>query len=211
MNHIAYPALATFIVATLLFYVTAFAASSGPNSPDTAIEDTAVGDTAWTDYGNVLASDNAYAVLGGAAGGAFDTVRLVKGGTISGDDKGTGQTITASDVYYSFGGAADLWGVALTADDINATTFGVAVSMTNGGDTGYYIKATDFDFAIPAGATINGVTAEVEAKDAACEGTCASVDHIRVTVTYTEGATKPTNISHQTGTIQVLNGTIKVL
>lgn len=57
------------------------------------------------------------------------TVKIVKGGTVSGDNKAaTGTSWTTSPVDASYGGAADLWGLTLTRDDVNASTFGFVLS-----------------------------------------------------------------------------------
>lgn len=61
----------------------------------------------------------------------FDnSIRLVKNSLISGDDRSTGAEWPDSDTdtYASYGGQSDLWGLTWTPADINATTFGVAVS-----------------------------------------------------------------------------------
>ena len=57
-----------------------------------------------------------------------NSVRLVKNGTISGDDKSTGTNWPNSDAYKSYGGPADLWGTTWTADDINNATTGFVIS-----------------------------------------------------------------------------------
>ena len=121
----------------------------------------------------------------------FSSVKLVKGGVITGDEKSTG-AFTTTDTVYAFGGATDLWGLALTPADVNGSTFGVAVSMigdsyeiTN--DTSQYLKVTNFGFAIPTNATINGVVVDVEGKETAAGGVSdASIDHVQITVYYTE-------------------------
>lgn len=60
------------------------------------------------------------------------SLMLVKGGTISSTDKASGTTWPAagSEAYASYGGAADLWGLSLSDTDVNATDFGVALSVT---------------------------------------------------------------------------------
>lgn len=64
-------------------------------------------------------------------------VRIVKGGTIGATDKGRGATAwPGSDAFVSFGGESDLWGETWTVDDINASTFGAAISAKTG-DPGY--------------------------------------------------------------------------
>lgn len=57
-----------------------------------------------------------------------NSVKLVKGGTISGNDKASASTWGTSDAVATYGSATDLWGLALTPADINLSTFGVAVS-----------------------------------------------------------------------------------
>lgn len=176
--------------------------SQGPNSPDSGADDAGIGTIAWTNPGNVLASDDARAVAtniplsalshylvatdydftipagatingivvqierhGTSATGIKDNVvRLVKGGVISGDN--TADTSTAwpngTDGTATYGSSSDLWGLTWTADDINATNFGVAVVATN---------------------------VDVSTRS-------ARVDHITITVHYTETQTvAPTSIA----------------
>jgi hypothetical protein len=55
-------------------------------------------------------------------------VRLVKGGVIDGDDKAdVGTAWPASFGAKTYGGPSDLWGLTLTADDVNASNFGAAL------------------------------------------------------------------------------------
>jgi len=61
-----------------------------------------------------------------------NSIKLVKGGTISGDNKAdTGTAWTTSDVTATYGNSSDLWGLSLAPSDVNASNFGVAVSATN--------------------------------------------------------------------------------
>ncbi|XOB40392.1 MAG: IPT/TIG domain-containing protein [Candidatus Nealsonbacteria bacterium] len=172
------------------------AASEGPNSPSSAVEDTTgIGTVSWTGYTNVYASDDSRATASldkaiisyyiKATGFGFsiptgatingieveierseaetdgnikdNSVKIVKGGTISGDEKA--DTVTAwptndADAYATYGGSTDLWGVSWTAEDINSADFGVAIAAKN---------------TVPGKPTIE----------------TAQVDHIRITVTYT--------------------------
>ena len=85
-------------------------------------------------------------------------VKLIKGGTISGDNKGntsTNWSLTQS--YVTHGGATDLWGLSLTDADVNASNFGVSIYV--------FINNDDPDM----------------------DEVYAYVDHIRVTVYYTAG------------------------
>ena len=59
-----------------------------------------------------------------------NAVRIVKGGTIGSTDKASGTGWPTSDTYRTYGGAADLWGETWTVSDINASTFGFAISPT---------------------------------------------------------------------------------
>jgi uncharacterized repeat protein (TIGR02543 family) len=59
-----------------------------------------------------------------------NSIRLVKDGTIGGDDKNTGLAWPDSDTdtYQSYGGPTDLWGLNWSSDDINSSGFGVVIS-----------------------------------------------------------------------------------
>jgi hypothetical protein len=59
------------------------------------------------------------------------TVRLIKGGTITGDNKATTTDWPTSLGTATYGGAADLWATTWTPADINASNFGVALSAVN--------------------------------------------------------------------------------
>ena len=60
-----------------------------------------------------------------SAGGAGDyEVRLVKSGTIGGNNNGDNAAIPTADTYRTFGSPTDLWGRSWTFDDINASNFG---------------------------------------------------------------------------------------
>ena len=119
--------------------------------------------------------------------GAWNSVKLVVGGSITGSNKSTGATLPGSDTYVSFGGSTDKWGLTPTASQINASNFGVVVGITVGGDTSYYIKATNFGFTVSD--TIDGILVEVECKSSLVgEAYQSDVDHIRITVYYTVAA-----------------------
>ena len=59
-----------------------------------------------------------------------NSVKLVKGGSISGNDKASGTLWGTSDTVATYGSASDLWGLTLTPADINDPTFGVAISAS---------------------------------------------------------------------------------
>lgn len=56
------------------------------------------------------------------------SMKLIKGGTISGDNKATGASLPLDYAFQTYGGSSDLWGITLTKDDIEASNFGVAIS-----------------------------------------------------------------------------------
>lgn len=62
-------------------------------------------------------------------------VRLSKGGTIEGSNRFAGADWMSGEVLVerSWGGSSDLWGLALTPSDVNATNFGYGVSITGKG------------------------------------------------------------------------------
>lgn len=57
-----------------------------------------------------------------------NSIKLVKTGAITGNEKAVAGAWPTSDAYSTYGSSSDLWGLALTPADINASTFGVAVS-----------------------------------------------------------------------------------
>jgi len=68
----------------------------------------------------------------GPYGSVENSVKIIKGGTISGDDKSTGATLPTNDAYVTYGSSTDLWGLTWTAEDINLATFGVGFSAVGG-------------------------------------------------------------------------------
>lgn len=120
--------------------------------------------------------------MGGGAPIYDYSVRLIRGGTILGNDYASGAYWASANTYVYYGGSSDLWGVTLTDSNVNSSSFGVALSVTSAStdntasvdhfqitiyytvdaNTSQYLKVTNFGFAVPGGATINGIVAEVE-------------------------------------------------
>ncbi len=70
-------------------------------------------------------------------------VKLIIGGTVVGDNKAdTATNWPAASAYATYGGAAVLWGLTPTAAEINASTFGVALSATLA--AGFHSAEVDF-------------------------------------------------------------------
>src|SRR5437867_3461484 len=70
-----------------------------------------------------------------ASGGTIldNAVRIVKGGTIGAADKSSAIGWPNVDTFAAYGGSADLWSDSWTASDINASTFGAALSAKQSG------------------------------------------------------------------------------
>lgn len=168
-------------------------ASQGPNSAGAGANQTGVGTVAWSNPENVAQSDDTYATaflfagggtyhlvcssfgfsipsgatidgivaeveqaqITGSPGNLADLeIKIVKGGVIGATNKAA-NVWPDVDAYAVYGGSSDLWGEEWTAEDVNASGFGVAVSALS-----------------------------VSVKGAVT----AAVDHVRMTVYYTEGA-----------------------
>jgi hypothetical protein len=56
------------------------------------------------------------------------SVRLVKGGTVQGDEKGGATFWPTNPDWEFYGSLTDLWGLALTPADVNASNFGVSIA-----------------------------------------------------------------------------------
>lgn len=59
-----------------------------------------------------------------------NSVRLIKGGIITGNNYALSGDWGSSDNYRNYGGSNDLWGTTLTPADVNASNFGVAFSAS---------------------------------------------------------------------------------
>jgi len=115
-----------------------------------------------------------------------NSIRIVKGGVISGDEKALGKEIPATIDYIKYGGENDLWGLTWTAGDINSSDFGVAISYSGAEHTTYYLKSTNFGFNIPKNSVITGII--VEPKTILKTGILASmwceIYYLTITVYY---------------------------
>lgn len=171
-------------------------ADEGPNDPQTAVDDATVGTVTWNNPTNCFSSDNSYAtavLIRAKFADVIDaSVKIVKSDdTLGSEDKAdTGTAWPTTDTYASYGASDDLWDESWDYDDINSSNFGVVISAeVVGGDQSHYLKATNFGFSIPAGATINGILVEIERrKYGSTLYFSGFIDHIRITVYYTEGA-----------------------
>lgn len=58
-----------------------------------------------------------------------NSVKIVKGGTISGDEKAAAGAWPGTDTYATYGSSTDKWGLTWTPADINASNFGMVISI----------------------------------------------------------------------------------
>jgi hypothetical protein len=63
-------------------------------------------------------------------------VKLVKGGSVVGDNHASGTNWSLTEAYYGYGGATDLWGTTFTPAEINNSGFGMVLSVENVGGGG---------------------------------------------------------------------------
>lgn len=147
---------------------------------------------------------------GGAGNNYIDeNAKLVKAGSIVGDNKAKSTRWPITDTMLTYGSDTDLWGTTWTPDEINASDFGFVI---NAGDTGdqtgridyirvcvYYINTT-FDVDGSGGATGGGTaTVDVVYNPAATGGgTCGGSANPIIEVNGSGGAT-----AGGTGTLSV--------
>lgn len=117
----------------------------------------------WLNLSDIISGNPSANTFGAyVAGGnhTYKTVRLLKDGVLSGTDKGTPTTSIDYTSPDTLGGSADLWGNTLTKADVEDVDFGVAFEVgttPSGSSVSYQIRATNFGFALPTGATVTGV------------------------------------------------------
>ncbi len=149
-----------------------------------SVTSTGTGGT-WTSPGNADASDNVYASIAGWTTALFSEVKLLIDSAVSGDNKSSGASLMTTDTYYDFGGAADKWGTNPTVAQVNSGNFGFVVKFTDGVQNSQYLTAK-FNFTIPGTATVDGFSTRVEASLSGGKSSALRVDHMEMTVHYTE-------------------------
>lgn len=167
-------------------------ASEGPNNPTAAIDDDTVGTIIWTNPTNCFTSNGANASTSSSGHSdvtSDEEVKLVLANDSLGSENKANTTPhwPTSDTYSSYGGSEDDWGESLTGADVNNSNFGVVIAADVDGDITHYLKATDFNFSIPATDIIDGVLVEIEKSKAyTAKGGAMNmrIDHIRITITH---------------------------
>jgi hypothetical protein len=167
-------------------------ADTGWKSPGTATNDNAVGTESWANPDNIKSSDNSYAILEPESSGTpiDKVVKLVDSdGDVVGDNNADEDEWTSSEIEVTYGGSSDKWGETWSVSDINDSNFGVVLQITESLYPSYssnYLKATNFGFEIPSGATIDGIEVVIERNYISIMFLDAHVNHIKMKVYYTE-------------------------
>lgn len=151
------------------------------------------GGSAWTNVNNVKLNDASYATdgfLGGADNFEYRHVRLMIGGSIVGTDIGANQDTFTNP--RTLGGATELFGQTPTPAQINDPGFGIAIAWGKNisgvhSDKTDYIQVSNFGFAIPGSAVVNGIEIQVAADQYAGGGGTSGleVNYIQVRIYYT--------------------------
>ena len=124
----------------------------------------------------------------------FNKVKIIKANDSYGSENKATGNLTTSQASYFFGANNDLWSESWSNTDINHANFGVAVAFQGSGYTPnrltYMLKATNFGFSIPGGATIDGIYVEISGREASGSAATkrAEVFYVKITVYYTEAA-----------------------
>lgn len=115
--------------------------TDGPNNPATSTNDNSTGTIAWTNFSNVLASDDSYANIQPQTNGNEGPIDPSIG--TSNSSIGTLAWFSPENIYSS--------------DNVYATS-----TRFDFGTTTEYLTATGFNFSIPSSATIDGIVVEFE-------------------------------------------------
>ncbi|MBU2539600.1 hypothetical protein KJ786_00340 [Patescibacteria group bacterium] len=164
-------------------------ADSSTRSPTEVIDDDSSGGTfQWTNPENAELSDNAYAVVYDPWQAAwYNSEVIVYGGGIS-EANWAGwlenTSVPLSEAYISFGDSSYLPGISdPTAEQINASNFGVIFGVCGENGCSHYLNASNFGFSIPTNSVINGIKVEIEEYQDQ-DYFYTFIDHIQITVYY---------------------------
>lgn len=112
----------------------------------TGADDATVGTVEWVNPGNITADDANRASIHRAAAFQWidNSIKFVKGGTISGNELSVGAQWPETETVATFGSPTDLSGLSMTAADINSSMFGfvMAAQITTGVIISHYLKGT---------------------------------------------------------------------
>jgi len=176
--------------------------NTGWVSPET-VGESGTGES-WTNKDNVKTDDTSYTrgLVGDDLEGNPDiyinSVKIIKGGSITGDEMSEAEMLASTATTDTFGGVASLWGTTLTSSDVNSSNFGFAIKYNGDGMdqnfTTKYLTLTNLGFNIPAGSTIEGIEAKIRHLYGYEGGDLvyARGEYTQIKVYYTESSTTPT-------------------
>lgn len=165
-------------------------------APTASANDSGVGSADWSTLSNAYTDDSNKASTGTLAGtnnNMYDySVKLAIAGTISGSNyavTGVNWATLNGESYghYHYGGPSDLWGLTPSEADVENSGFGFGFAVDVDHTTySHYAKFSGFSFAIPNGATIDGIVAGVR-RDNDGTRSCA-IYYAFMAIFYTESA-----------------------
>ena len=164
----------------------------------------------WVNPDNAKTSSDVYVTSSSNMTPIYDKIvsLILADGSHGTENKKTGlEWVDTADTYFSYGSAIDVWGETLTAENINDSDFGVVLQIDqNGSSYSDYLEATNFGFSVPTGSTIDGILVEIERNYVvAGRSKTPQVDHIRITVYYTDSGSSLTPLT-KNGLINTLKG-----
>jgi len=192
----------------IIYVRSVLAATDGPNSPATTVDDATVGTIAWTDVNNSQAQDDSFAgaILGDGFGGeetshyikatnfsfAIPTDATIDGIVVEVDKSeldasddvfdNTVRIVKGNTIGSTDRADSTEWQVG---DDDTYFSYGSSSDLWGETWTESDIEASDFGFAISARGNVSGLPFDPNAR----------VDHIRITVHFTAAAAAATDES----------------
>ena len=70
-------------------------------------------------------------------------IKILKSGSVAGSDKSASAGWQSSDQIVTYGSASDLWGTTWSASDVNASNFGIAISVKRNNGAGTNVAYID--------------------------------------------------------------------
>ena len=181
--------------------------TSGYLLPLTVASDATTGTNAWANTDNVKLNNTACAsaFVGGNVTPTEVGAQLIRNGSRVGNILPVTFDAAGTLLESTYGGTSNLWGLtSLAASSVNASGFGVEYMARGIGGPTQGLLATNFNFSIPDGSTIDGVEVIIDRGYHGAYPVWVDIDYIGIRLTYTEGsdATNPviTITSPTTGT-----------
>lgn len=123
-----------------------------------------------------------------------NVVSLIKGGVVSGSNKASASLWPLDLAYANYGGSSDTWGMTLTPADINASNFGIAISIT---DVASAVAQVDFIGMTVYFAVGTALAAQTEGIAIAQKAVGAPIiDHVNAPVVKAQTAASLTQGTH---------------